>query len=225
MKKFLVAAVAAVGLSGSAFAADMPVKAPMAPAYVIYNWDGFYAGIEGGGGSMRSHIVVTGPGAADSGYFSNSSGLVGGTLGWNWKVPGGPWLLGLEGDLSWTGMKASGGACAPNCNINMNWLGTVRGRAGYVAGPWLLYATGGLAVARIHGYQTGNFDFTDTVPGWTFGGGVEAFVFPRWTVKAEYLYVSLNSSGGFPIGGAPANQVGTGRTTANIYRVGLNYHF
>jgi outer membrane immunogenic protein len=31
----------------------------------------------------------------------------------------------------------------------MPWLGTVRGRVGYVANQWLLYATGGLAYGRI----------------------------------------------------------------------------
>jgi outer membrane immunogenic protein len=31
----------------------------------------------------------------------------------------------------------------------MPWLGTVRGRVGYVANQWLVYATGGLAYGRI----------------------------------------------------------------------------
>ena len=116
--------------------------------------------------------------------------------------------------------------CFPNCNIDVNWLATFRGRAGYVAGAWMPYVTGGLAVAGVHGSQPpANFEFRDTVYGWTLGGGLEAFIFPQWTVKAEYLYVALNSSGGNPFVGAPPNQVGTGKTYMNVFRVGLNFHF
>ncbi len=42
MRRLLIAAIA-VGFSFSAFAADMPVKAPP-PAVVSYNWTGFYIG-------------------------------------------------------------------------------------------------------------------------------------------------------------------------------------
>ena len=61
MKKFVVvaAAIAAFGFVGSASAADMPVKGPVykAPMYAptpVYNWTGFYIGLNGGVGIGRT---------------------------------------------------------------------------------------------------------------------------------------------------------------------------
>jgi outer membrane immunogenic protein len=50
MKKLSACLIAAAGLVGtSAFAADMPVKAPYAPAPApVYNWTGWYVGVNAG---------------------------------------------------------------------------------------------------------------------------------------------------------------------------------
>jgi len=59
MKKFLLATVGlvALGVAAPASAADLAArpytKAPPAPVVVIYDWTGFYIGINGGGGSAR----------------------------------------------------------------------------------------------------------------------------------------------------------------------------
>ena len=56
IKKFLAIAAAAVGLSTTAFAADMrmPMKAPPMPMATVFNWTGFYIGINGGWGWSNS---------------------------------------------------------------------------------------------------------------------------------------------------------------------------
>ena len=59
MKKFWLGIVglASVGIGGSASAADMAVKAaPPAPLPMIYDWSGFYIGVNGGWG--QSHNCV-----------------------------------------------------------------------------------------------------------------------------------------------------------------------
>ena len=54
--------------------------------------------------------------------------------------------------------------CAPtgftvSSSVSADWLATIRGRIGFLAAPtWLLYATGGAAIAEVKG----NFNFTDT---------------------------------------------------------------
>jgi opacity protein-like surface antigen len=59
MKKFWLATVGllALGMAAPASAADLAArpytKAPPAPVAVIYDWTGFYIGINGGGGSAR----------------------------------------------------------------------------------------------------------------------------------------------------------------------------
>jgi len=102
----------------------------------------------------------------------------------------------------------------------------------------LLYATGGLAVARIKTFDSivavaDPNDFvrtsgSSTRVGWTVGGGAEWAFAPRWSVKAEYLYVNL---GTFNTIGIDPNFPTTPflrhshHLTEQIARVGVNYRF
>jgi outer membrane immunogenic protein len=67
--------------------------------------------------------------------------------------------------------------------------------------------------------------------GWTLGGGLEYAVWQKWTLKAEYLFVSLDSKSftetSVPVpGSASASIVANfSRTTFNVARVGVNYRF
>ena len=54
--------------------------------------------------------------------------------------------------------------------------------------------------------------------GWTAGAGVEVLFNPRWSAKAEWLYLQLSDTD-FSVTGT-SNGFG-----ANILRVGANYHF
>ena len=84
---------AAIGLSGSALAADLPPAGPArAPAvYVpqvlpVYNWSGIYVGVNGGWGfGTTKWTIPVQPGfpTGASGDFNDSGGVVGGTLGVN----------------------------------------------------------------------------------------------------------------------------------------------
>jgi opacity protein-like surface antigen len=97
----------------------------------------------------------------------------------------------------------------------MPWSGTVRGRVGYVANQWLLYATGGLAYGRVEVESSAmasglqfpgppcqsdfgpcplwNFSNGVTKIGWTVGGGAELALDGDWAAKIEYLFVDLGS--------------------------------
>ena len=56
----------------------------------------------------------------------------------------------------------------------------------------LAYVTGGLAYADIHATRdTGATDSDNWRATWTVGGGAEWMIFPRWSIKAEYLYVDF----------------------------------
>jgi outer membrane immunogenic protein len=238
-------------------------------APVPYTWTGFYIGGNigygwGSGSTSTTGVTVLGPialtpGNADLRPHGWFSGL---QAGYNWQI-GPSWLVGLETDFQFSDIKGStsclvvcGTALPPlfftsysNFSVTdrMNWFGTVRGRVGYVAGPALLYFTGGLAyaeverVASLTGLNTlltntfvGQFDNTTTKVGWTIGGGVEAKlagVWSAWTVKAEYLYIDLRDFSDplnevyvtFPFPGASRTVTSTVRE--NIFRLGLNYKF
>src|SRR3954462_15633317 len=105
MRSLLVGFVGVTVFSGAALAADMsrPVyKAPPAGALpVAYDWTGFYVGGHLGYGWAKKDW-------SDSfGLFdvsSRSSGFLGGgQAGFNYQI--GQFVLGAEGDFSWTGIN------------------------------------------------------------------------------------------------------------------------
>jgi outer membrane immunogenic protein len=77
----------------------------------------------------------------------------------------------------------------------------------------------------------------ETRAGWTAGGGGEWMFAPKWSIKAEYLYVDLGKQSvnlpclnpgicGSPPQVAPGASYQTDfRFREHIARVGVNYHF
>jgi outer membrane immunogenic protein len=157
-------------------------------------------------------------------------------------------VFGVEADIQYTHLDATRDAFFPGDsnfdplnfreNFRSPWLATFRGRLGWLMRPdVLLYATGGLAVAPI---KTFDFVVATTVPtafetasgsrtqvGWTADGGAEWMFAPRWSVKAEYLYVDLGSFNtiGLFANTAVQDTSHAHRLTEHIGRFGLNYKF
>jgi len=83
----------------------------------IYNWTGFYIGINGGGGWGESQWDGLNK-------FDLSGGMIGGTIGYNWQA--GQIVVGAEGDIDWSGVKGTTTAlCAAGCETRNKWLATV----------------------------------------------------------------------------------------------------
>jgi outer membrane immunogenic protein len=222
MKRLCLAAIALVALGGAAAAADLPPAPqpyyPKAPAYVpvpVYNWTGFYLGINGGGAFGGSSWNSTG-------NRDLSGGLIGGTVGYNYQF--GQAVVGVEGDIDWSSIDGSTtNGCPAGCKTSNNWLSTVRGRIGYAADRFMPYVTGGAAFGDIRASTPGFATATDTATGWTLGGGLEGAIAGNWTAKAEYLYVDLGSFNcGLNCGAGLTNNVSF---HANVLRAGLNYRF
>jgi outer membrane immunogenic protein len=221
MKSVLGASVALALGAGmvAANAADIARRPAVvkAPAYVapVFTWTGPYVGISGGYGWGNSEFRG---GTNPTGNVNPDGGLFGATLGYNYQM--GAAVVGLEGDISWSGLEGRHGCAGAICRVNNDWLGTVRGRLGYNAGRWMPYVTGGLAVGNIDARVSGAGSNDVTKAGWTLGGGVEAAITGPWSVKLEYLYVDLGRGDNIP---------GTAGTRAdlqtNIVRAGLNYRF
>lgn len=240
-----------------------------APVYVPppFNWTGFYVGVNAGGvwssGSRSASLVDPGAAAFLSAYFpggigSNNSGFIGGgQVGYNWQS--GAFVLGGEADFDGTSLgKTYNYASAPfagagipslllgdslfvHAKANLDWLGTVRARVGFVATPdnrLLIYGTGGFAYAG----GSSNFNVYDatqglfwggspssTRSGWTIGGGVEYAMTNNITVRGEYLYVDLGSktvsTNTLAVLGAPVYATAKINYDASIFRVGVNYKF
>ncbi len=229
MKRVVLAAASAlvaISTIGTAGAADLsrPHRMPAkAPAYVApyYNWSGFYAGINGGGGFGHSDWNLP---AGTSG-FDTSGAVVGGTLGYNYQT--GPWVFGLEGDVDYSTIKGSTSTgtniCVGiACETRNDWLGTARGRIGYAFNRVLPYVTGGAAFGNVKMTPTGFGSETDTQLGWTAGGGVEVGIAGPWSAKVEYLHVDLGNANCSAATCGASTDVGF---TSEVVRGGINYRF
>jgi outer membrane immunogenic protein len=160
-----------------------------------------------GGGQATAAAFAQGT----NGTFSGASaGFVGGgQFGYNWQLNS--WVAGFEADIQGTGVKATGesnatvvSAASPSNFVTTNvsvakeidYLGTVRGRLGWLASPTMLvYGTGGLAYgglkastnvsATLTGFAcppaqlsvlcnpSTSAGLSETRTGWTAGGGFE----------------------------------------------------
>ena len=262
------APVMAADLPAKVYTKAPPVVAP------VMSWSGCYVGANVGGDWSRARFdnvnfnstgFGQGLGAFSPGSAAQfgpemtndlkSSGFIGGgQVGCNFQSGG--FVIGWESDLQYTDLSStlvisSIRPSSPSTetlteSFKSKWLNTDRVRVGFANGPWLFYATGGLAVANIT-YNDG-FIFTTgggttagvpivsnvstTRVGWTAGVGAEWMISGNWSVKGEYLYVDLGktstvasaANGGnnaFPLAFFTLDH----HLTENIVRVGVNYHF
>jgi outer membrane immunogenic protein len=241
LKKYLLAtALAGLG-SAPTLAADIAArpynKAPALAA--VYDWTGFYIGVNAGVGIGRDRFQhdFRGAGSPYSFFVSPQGGFGGGQIGYNWQTGSifGPIVFGLEADIQGAGMdddrtvfSAFGGATTTRYSERLDWFGTARGRIGISKGPVLSYVTAGYAVGNVKTNVneavfggTAAFSSDRMQSGWVVGSGVEAALGGNWTGKIEYLYLDLgnNTHANALFAAAPIKT----EIRENIFRVGLNY--
>jgi opacity protein-like surface antigen len=212
-------------------------KAP-AVAASTYHWPGFYMGAHFGASYANEDGTV---GAELLGIptivTTNPSGVLGGLqFGYNYAlVPN--WLVGVEGELSWTSAQGKADlfndVTAASFQSDHNWYDTLTGRLGYVQGPVLIYAKGGgawmnadyiLDASSGAGGVNGRTVTNTTRSGWAVGAGIEYMLSPRWSVKAEYSLLDFGTSTiGFSsvVPGLSANV----KTEVQEVKAGVNYHW
>ena len=175
---------------------------------------------------------------AQSGVVGNSqSGFMGGAQGgYNYQIAD-KYIVGAEADIQGANIRGVGNLVGAGYNVNslnngsatsiggvkvssgVDWLGTARGRVGYLWAPNLMvYATSGFSLGGVHTNVTNlayssYYDPTFVVPGtppgvqpyfgsnsqnqtrigWNAGAGSEWMVSDNWSVKAEALYWNLGN--------------------------------
>jgi outer membrane immunogenic protein len=239
MKKLLLAAIASGALSTvSAFAADMPVKAPPAPAAAAYNWSGFYIGVQTGYGWTNVFDTEYAPLFSESASGKPSGWLAGGHAGYNLQLNA--LVLGIEADIEGANIKTSYDPSLQNLafvpgdqfQTNIKSQGSIRGRIGYPVDRTLFYVTGGWAYARVQtsysfiGAPLSN-QHTDGRGGGTLGGGVEYAWTPNWTTSVEYRYTDFGTlTRPVPFGSfGPIGTSFSSKLTDNVVRAALTYKF
>lgn len=197
--KNVVLAGLVLGLSAvPTLAADVVEDIPAVEAPAPFVWTGFYIGAQLGGGWSRvdqPYGNIGGP-IIFSQDNSDGSGVVGGVhVGYNHQV--GAFVLGAEADIDATGIDGDDGGSGGDINgFEVDWMGSVRARAGYAMDRTLIYATGGYAFMRGTAYvaDPGEEEEVDgTFHGWTVGAGVEHAFTDNITARLEYRYTDFGA--------------------------------
>ena len=240
MNRAFLASVA-VAITGSAFAADLPMryKAPPAPPRAsIYAWTGCYIGgnIGGGWGRKTASAPLLAPGISVSGDTSGFQG--GGQVGcdvqfatsWVIGIEGAGAAADIEGDINATVLGVTGTAHARS-----DWIASATGRLGWTPWDrWLLYAKGGVAwVGDKYSADIPLFvehlEASETRNGWTVGAGVEWAFWSNWSAKLEYDYYDFGTrtlSFAGTIFGVPEIVPGIDiKQNISTVKLGINYRF
>jgi outer membrane immunogenic protein len=196
MRCFALALLASTALTGTAFGADIARRAPVASQPVAYgvNWTGFYVGAHIGGAWTEGGDNFWDPVTAAWWNTDDSSGFIGGgQIGFNYQI--GQWVLGVEGDISWTDLGNDNRDLANYYSRSTDWFATVTGRLGYAWDNWLLYVKGGGAWADGNDYYWNRplWQGDGSRSGWAVGAGLEWAWTPNWSVKLEYNYLDFGS--------------------------------
>jgi outer membrane immunogenic protein len=156
-------------MAGSAFAADMPLKAP--PPVLAYDWSGFYIGGVIGGGWTRTDSSDPGLGLIGTllsvpvVQTTDSSSFIGGIEGGD-RYQFGKLVIGWEADMTWGNMNGTstttfGPTFLPpgvltltrSITADTKWVGTATSTVGIAHDRWLIYGKAGIAWSKT--------DFTD----------------------------------------------------------------
>ena len=235
MKRTLLTAVS-IGVLGPlspALGADLPyAKAPVAVASV-YDWTGFYVGGFGGGG-LGNHNYNNANGPAGFANFTvnyDSTGAIGGgEVGYN--AQSGNYLVGVEADAFWSGIKGSDASQQLGVidQSNLRWGGTLRARGGITVDRLLLFFTGGWAFGNIqHTSTAAGFpvdQFTNHQSGLTAGGGIAYALTDNVIGKFEYRYYDFGryNRSGNPL--TPNGQLPyTVDNTYSVVTLGIDFKF
>jgi outer membrane immunogenic protein len=212
----LIAAAAFIALgSTSVLAADLAARpyTKAAPVMVdpIYNWSGFYIGINGGGAwAQNDHsdlnlplggFFTFGPDGAFGGRqrVNANGGIFGGQAGYNWQMSN--WVFGVELAGDGTNIRRTDVSIffppAEFLTSKVDGIFTATGRIGYAFNNWLPYIKGGYAGAQLRttNFTTGgaSLDHSDWRGGYTIGAGLEYGITPNWTVGVEYAYMDFGN--------------------------------
>jgi outer membrane immunogenic protein len=233
MKSVLLASTILLAATGAGLAADAVASDPVVSAY---SWTGFYAGVHGGyaWGSGDGPYPDAAGVRFETAYPEAQGGLLGAQIGYNYQW--GSFVLGLEGDLSYSWADGSSRinifpAGTDNGGYNeteFTYLASITARAGYAFDRTLLYAKGGIGFTRL---EMNDYDDpaifnargSETLTGWTIGGGVEHALNDKWSVKGEYQFYRF--SGDVAVNDPVAFRTYEGDFDVHAIKIGLNYKF
>jgi len=247
--KFAPAIALALGAAtmGTASAADLAAAPYAAPGVAaIYNWSGFYIGINGGVGSGHNcwdFVDLTTGGLVNEGCHNATGGTAGGQIGY--REQAGNWVFGFEAQGNWADFSGDNislvfpGSAVVTGDRNrtrIDAFGLFTGQVGYAWNNALFYVKGGGAVVGERydifaapgtpGAGVLQAFGRETRWGGTVGAGLEFGFAPNWSVGVEYDHLFLNvSTIGFTTSAGVAFQNDSIRQDVDMALVRVNYRF
>ena len=238
-------AIAGFWICGSASAADMPLKTPVAvpavgPATPVPSWTGCYIGGNIGGGwalkdwTSPSNDLDGGGILGDRGTAALGGFVGGGQIGCDYQFSG-SWVIGIQGLVDGSTLKGDIlDSFAPtefDLTNRVDWFATVTGRLGYALIPTgLLYVKGGVAWVRdrdvVLDFGVPFESANSTRTGWTAGVGFEYMFLPNWSAFVEYDYMGFGTrTVPFSVPDGSFSQTWDIRQNVQAVVVGLNFRF
>jgi outer membrane immunogenic protein len=232
---FHFTAIALLATSGVK-AADLEARPRPQPARVQagtvgqpFSWTGMYIGGNVGGAWTERDVTDA--------IFSLSAdtsrgGVIGGAqAGFNYQF--GNFVVGVEGDIDWMGLKTTDAAAfVPSVgtlqgSADMQWISTLALRFGVAYDRLLFYGKAGGALvadnAVVTNVTTGTSAASSKVNnGWLIGAGVEWGFAPNLSTKVEYNYIDFRS---WDLTTSAPVDVFTINRNTHLLKVGLNYQF
>jgi outer membrane immunogenic protein len=248
-RQFLAGVALAAMMSGSAFAADMPLRTAAAPV-ALYDWSGMYLGGVVGGAWGTNDISDPGLGIVGTALgvpviqTVNPSGFIGGIEGGS-RYQFAKLVVGWEADITWGNLNGTDatsftspiGPISRSITTDTRWVATATSTVGIAHNNWLLYGKAGVAyenVSYTDNWTVGGASLfsgtgSNSRTGWTVGTGIEWAVWQNWSVKAEYDYLDFGTKN-VPLSGTLAGAVGFApgiqdSNHINQFKAGLNYRF
>jgi len=189
---FRCLALFATCVSFPAFAADMPLKAlpPLPAPPPLYNWSGFYTGVNVGSGWTSGSLNIPG-----NNLYGGLTEFIGGVqAGYNFQA--GHLLLGVEGDFDGATFAHPALPTPTLGSVSQDWIGTIAGRVGLVEDRWLVYGKFGGGWVQSNAFLNFpgvTFQGSNTSSGWLAGVGIEYGFKSHWTIKLEYDQIFLGN--------------------------------
>ncbi|WLS02727.1 outer membrane protein [Shinella oryzae] len=197
MKSMILGAAGILVTAGAlpAFAADMavaepPVETPITEVAGVYDWGGFYVGVNTGYGWSNAEYSAGGTTLIDRDL---NGWAVGAYAGYNFFNNG--FVYGVEADVKHDFNDDRFDVGGDTFKTETLWGGSVRARLGYAIDRTLIYGTGGYAFtnAALENETTGARE-KDTLHGWTIGAGVEQAFTDSVVGRVEYRYSDYGKS-------------------------------
>jgi outer membrane immunogenic protein len=236
-KSLLWGAVALVtlGVAAPAMAADLPPAYSKAPMMVpaVYDWSGFYVGLNGGWGDADRCWDQTAPRIAPEGCHNTTGGFAGAQAGYRWQTAS-SWVWGFESQGDWADLRGSNISLVTG-NSNRSHIDTFAlftGQVGYAWNTALLYfKAGGALIADRNDIAAGGTAFAtasgDNRWGGTVGAGVEFSFAPNWSAALEYnhLFIANNNTNFTNIVGGTLVSTDRLHGDADLVSVHVNYRW